>query len=194
MTEKVRRQPYSVILIDEIEKAHPDVFNILLQVLDEGRLTDGQGRRVDFKNAILIMTSNLGSEILMDENIVEEEKHKQVKFLLKKHFRPEFLNRIDEIIIYNSLDQKQIEDIVKIQIQRVEARLKRGIKIHLDSKAISFLSKKAYDPVYGARPVKRAIQKMILNPLAQKLLKGELRDQSQIQVTANDLQLEFQVK
>ncbi len=192
LTEKVRRRPYSVILLDEIEKAHPDVFNVLLQVLDEGRLTDGQGRTVDFRNAILIMTSNLGSEILIDEKLSSEEKQKQVKELVKRNFRPEFLNRIDEVIIYNSLDKKQIEEIVRTQVKRVEKRLK-GVKIELDKKALSFLSKKAYDPVYGARPVRRAIQKQLLNPLAQKLLKGELPPQSTVKVTANDLQLEIKV-
>ena len=191
LTEKLRRQPYSVILIDEIEKAHPDVFNILLQVLDDGRLTDGQGRTVDFRNSILIMTSNLGSEILIDENIKEGEKHKKVKELLKKHFRPEFLNRIDEVIIYNSLDEKRIEDIVKIQVQRVEDRLTDRAKLNLDQKALSFLSKKSYDPFYGARPVRRAIQKELLNPLSQKLLKGEFPDKSKICITANDFGLEF---
>lgn len=191
LTERVRRQPYSVILIDEIEKAHPDVFNILLQVLDEGRLTDGQGRTVDFRNTVLIMTSNLGSEVLIDETLKEENKHKKVMDILKKHFRPEFLNRIDEIAIYNSLNKKQIEDIIKIQVQRVEKRLKENNKIDLDKKALSFLSKKAYDPIYGARPVRRAIQKELLNPLAQKLLKKELPPKSKIRVTANDLCLEF---
>ena len=193
LTEKVRRQPYSVILIDEIEKAHPEVFNILLQVLDDGRLTDGQGRTVNFRNAILIMTSNIGSEILIDEILKEEEKQNQVKGLLKKHFRPEFLNRIDEVIIYNSLNKKQIKEIIKIQIQRVEGRLKEGTTIELDKKALSFLFKRAYDPVYGARPVRRSIQKELLNPLAQKLLKGSLPPKSKIQVTANDFALEFQV-
>ena len=193
LTEKLRRQPYSVILIDEIEKAHPDVFNILLQVLDDGRLTDGQGRTVDFRNAILIMTSNIGSEILTDTKLREGEKQAQVMDILKKHFRPEFLNRIDEVVIYNSLHKKQIEDIVKIQVQRVEDRLKDGIKIQLDKKALSFLSKKAFDPVYGARPVRRTVQKEILNPLAQKLLKGDLSQKSKINVTANDFSLEFKV-
>ena len=191
LTEKVRRQPYNVILIDEIEKAHPDVFHILLQVLDEGRLTDGQGRTVDFKNTIVIMTSNLGSEILIDEKLEEREKQSQVKSVLKKHFRPEFLNRIDEVVIYNSLDKRQIESIVQMQLQRVEGRLKGGVKIDMDEKALSFLSKKSYDPVYGARPVRRAVQKYLLNPIAQKLLKGEIEGKSKIHVTANDLQLEF---
>lgn len=193
LTEKVRRHPYSVILLDEIEKAHPDIFNVLLQVLDDGRLTDGQGRTVDFRNAILIMTSNIGSEILIDEKLKPNEKQKQVKDLVKQHFRPEFLNRIDEVIIYNSLDKKQVSEIIKIQIRRVEKRLKEGVKIELDKKALSFLSKKAYDPVYGARPVRRAIQKQLLNPLAQRLLKGGLPPQSRIKVTANDLKLDFKI-
>ena len=191
LTERVRRQPYSVILLDEIEKAHPDVFHILLQALDEGRLTDGQGRTVDFKNTILIMTSNLGSEILRDEKLQEKEKQDQVKSVLKKHFRPEFLNRIDEIVIYNSLNKEQIKSIIEIQLKRVEERLKGGLKIDMDEKAYSFLLKKSYDPVYGARPVRRAIQRQLLNPIAQKLLKGEFEGKSKIHVTANDLQLEF---
>ena len=193
LTEKVRRQPYRVILIDELEKAHPDVFNIFLQVLDDGRLTDGQGRTVDFRNAILIMTSNLGSDILTDESIKEGEKRKQIMDILKKQFRPEFLNRIDEVVIYNSLQKKQIEDIVQIQVQRVEDRLQKDIKLDLDKKALSFLSQRAYDPIYGARPVRRAIQKELLNPLARKLLKDKLPDNSKIQVTANDLALEFKI-
>ncbi len=191
LTERVRRQPYSIILLDEIEKAHPDVFNILLQVLDDGRLTDGQGRAVDFKSTALIMTSNLGSDILSDESLKEDEKQTKIMDVLKKHFRPEFLNRIDEVVIYNSLDKEQIEQIVKIHIQRAEDRLTEGGKLDLDSKALSFLSKKAFDPVYGARPVKRAIQRELLNPLAQKLLKAEISKKSKIKVTANDLRLEF---
>ena len=194
LTEKVRRHPYSVILLDEIEKAHPDIFNVLLQVLDDGRLTDGQGRTVDFRNAILIMTSNIGSEILIDEKLKPEEKHRQVKELVKQHFRPEFLNRIDELIVYNSLDKKQIEEIVKIQVQKVEERLKEDLQIELDKKALSFLSKKAYDPIYGARPVRRAIQKQLLNPLAQRLLKGDLKNKSKIKVSANDLMLDIQIR
>ena len=193
LTEKVRRQAYSVILIDEIEKAHPDVFNILLQVLDDGHLTDGQGRTVNFKNTILIMTSNLASEVLIDEKLKEEEKQKQVREALKKHFRPEFLNRIDEIITYNALNKEQIEEVVKIQIQRVEKRFEEDIKLKLDKKAYSFLSKKAYDPLYGARPVRRAIQKELLDPLSQEILKGALSSRSLIEVTANDLKLEFKI-
>ena len=193
LTEKVRKQPYSVILIDEIEKAHPDVFNILLQVLDDGRLTDGQGRAVDFRNTILIMTSNIGSDVLTDENIEKGEKHKKVKVLLKKYFRPEFLNRIEEVIIYNSLGKKQVESIVQMQVQNLEKRLQKGVKIQMDKKALSFLSQRAYDPVYGARPARRVIQKQLMNPLAQSILKKELKENSTIQVTANDLNLEVQI-
>ena len=193
LTEKVRRHPYSVVLLDEIEKAHPDVFNILLQVLDEGRLTDGHGRTVDFRNAILIMTSNIGSDVLMDEKLEPEEKQKQVKDLVKKHFRPEFLNRIDEVVIYNSLSKEHIEDIVKMQVERVEKRLPDGVKIVLDDKACTFLSRKSFDPIYGARPVRRVIGTQLLNPLSQKLLKGELSNKKNIKVTANDLNLEIKM-
>ena len=191
LTEKVRRKPYSVILLDEIEKAHPDVFHVLLQVLDEGRLTDGQGRTVDFRNTVLIMTSNIGSEILTKDNLSKEEKDKQVQELLKKSFRPEFLNRVDEILIYNSLDKKQIEQIIKRELKKLEERLKKNLKIEYDDKALSFLSKRAYDPLYGARPVRRAIQKEVYNPLAKKLLKGEIKENSKINLTANDLNLEI---
>ena len=192
LTEKVRRKPYSVILLDEIEKAHPDIFNILLQVLDEGWLTDGQGRTVDFRNTVLIMTSNIGSDILIDFSIEKEEKQKQVKELLKKSFRPEFLNRVDEVLIYNSLEKKQIEQIIKNEIKKVESRLKEGMSIYLDDKALVFLSKRAFDPIYGARPVRRTIQKEVLNPLAKKLLQGGVKKKSVIKLTANDLKLELQ--
>ena len=191
LTEKVRRKPYSVILLDEIEKAHPDVFHILLQVLDEGRLTDGQGRTVDFRNTVLIMTSNIGSEILTKDDLSKEEKDKQMQELLKKSFRPEFLNRVDEILIYNSLDKKQIEQIIERELKKLEERLKKNLKIEYDDKALSFLSKRAYDPLYGARPVRRAIQKEVYNPLAKKLLKGEIKENSKIKLTANDLNLEI---
>ena len=192
LTEKVRRKPYSIVLLDEIEKAHSDVFNVLLQVLDEGRLTDGQGKTVDFRNTVLIMTSNIGSDILIDSSINKKDKRNQVMNLLKKSFRPEFLNRVDEILIYNSLEEKQIEQIVKNEIQRVETRLKEGLRIQLDDKALHFLSQKAFDPIYGARPVRRTIQKELLNPLAKKLLQGDLKKNSIIKLTANDLKLEIQ--
>ena len=191
LTEKVRRKPYSVILLDEIEKAHPDVFNILLQVLDEGRLTDGQGRTVDFRNTVVIMTSNIGSDILISDSIKKEEKEKQVRELLKKSFRPEFLNRVDEVLIYNSLEKDQIDQIIINEVKRVETRLKEGMSIQIDDKALAFLSKRAFDPVYGARPVRRAIQKELLNPLAKKLLAGKLKTNTVIKVTANDLSLEL---
>ena len=191
LTEKVRRKPYSVILLDEIEKAHPDVFHVLLQVLDEGRLTDGQGRTVDFRNTVLIMTSNIGSEILTKDALSKEEKDKEVHQLLKKSFRPEFLNRVDEILIYNSLEKKQINEIIKRELKKLEERLKKNLKIELDDKALSFLSKRAYDPLYGARPVRRAVQKEVYNPLAKKLLKGEIKENSKIKLTANDLNLEI---
>ncbi len=195
LSEKVRRHPYSVILIDEIEKAHPDVFNILLQVLDDGRLTDSQGRTVDFRNTILIMTSNIGSDILIEEKLSEDKKRTQVLDRLKGHFRPEFLNRIDEIVMFNGLKKEQIEKIVQIQIQKVGERLKdKNIKILLDKKALYLLSSKGFDPIYGARPIKRVIQKELLNPLSQKLLKGEIPPNTEVEVTANDLGLEFKKK
>ncbi|MBC6415201.1 MAG: ATP-dependent chaperone ClpB [Bdellovibrionales bacterium] len=191
LTEKVRRKPYSVILLDEIEKAHMDVFNILLQVLDEGRLTDGQGRTVDFRNSVLIMTSNLGSDILIDNSFKKSEKNKKVHELLKKSFRPEFLNRIDEILIYNSLEKAQIDQIVKREIKKLENRLKKNVSIELDDKALSFLSKRAFDPLYGARPVRRTVQKEVFNPLAKKILADEIKEKSKIKLTANDLNLEI---
>ena len=194
LTEKVRRKPYSVILLDEIEKAHPDIFNVLLQVLDEGRLTDGHGRTVDFKNTVLIMTSNIGSDILITAGIKKEDKKAKVMDLLKKSFRPEFLNRVNEVLIYNSLEKEQIEQIIKNEVTKVSARLKEGMSIQLDDKALNFLSKRAFDPIYGARPVHRTIQKEILNPLAKKLLQGELKKNSTIKLTANDLKLEIQLQ
>ena len=193
LTERVRRKPYSVILLDEIEKAHPDIFNILLQVLDEGRLTDGQGKTVDFRNTVLIMTSNIGSDVLIAEAIKKEDKEKKIMELLKQSFRPEFLNRVDEFLIYNSLEKEQIEQIVKNEIKKVESRLKEGMSLQWDDKALSFLSTKAFDPVYGARPVHRTIQKELLNPLAKKLLAGDLKKNSVIKLTANDLKLEIRV-
>ncbi len=192
LSEKVRRHPYSVVLIDEIEKAHPDVFNILLQVLDDGRLTDGQGRTVDFRNTILIMTSNIGSDILIEENLSENEKRTQVLDKLKESFRPEFLNRVDEQVMFNALKKEEIEKIVQIQIQHVEERLKdKNIELLLDKKSLQFLSSRGFDSVYGARPIKRVIQKELLNPLARKLLKGEILPNAKIEVTANDVGLEF---
>jgi ATP-dependent Clp protease ATP-binding subunit ClpB len=177
LTEAVRRRPYSVILFDEIEKAHPDVFNILLQVLDDGRMTDGQGRTVDFKNTIIIMTSNVGSRLLQEAGIsgLDNENIRQgVDRALKEVFRPEFLNRIDDIILFHSLTQDNIKDIAGIQIEKLNRRLKsKELSITLDDKAMSCLAEKGYDPVFGARPLKRVIQQELENPLSMAILKGE---------------------
>jgi ATP-dependent Clp protease ATP-binding subunit ClpB len=188
LTEAVRRRPYQVILFDEVEKAHPDVFNILLQVLDDGRLTDGQGRTVDFRNTLLIMTSNLGSEFLAAQTEGEdvEEVRPMVMDVVRRHFRPEFLNRIDEIILFKRLGRGEMDDIVRIQLQRVEKLLAdRRMAISLDPAAMHWLAERGYDPVYGARPLKRVIQKELVDPIARKLLAGELEDGSVIEVTAD---------
>ncbi len=180
LTETVRRKPYCVILLDEVEKAHSDVFNILLQVLDDGRLTDGQGRTVDFRNTVIVMTSNLGSQALLEPGLSESQKFEKVQSVLRQHFRPEFLNRIDETILFRSLGQEQIHDIVKVQLETVKARLKaKKVEITFTDAALDWLGKKGFDPVYGARPLKRVIQTDLLNPLSKKMIAGE--------VTANDL-------
>jgi ATP-dependent Clp protease ATP-binding subunit ClpB len=188
LTEVVRRRPYQVLLFDEVEKAHPDVFNVLLQVLDDGRLTDGQGRTVDFRNTLIIMTSNLGSDVLAAQN--EEEDVEALRPLVmeavRRHFRPEFLNRIDEIILFRRLGREQMESIVGIQLQRVEKRLAdRRMSISLDSAALHWIAERGYDPVYGARPLKRVIQKELVDLIARKLLAGELADGAVIAATAN---------
>ena len=202
LTEAVRRRPYSVVLFDEVEKAHPDVFNVLLQVLDDGRLTDGQGRVVDFKNTIIIMTSNLGSELILDaaedksseksENVPPEVRTK-IDELLKAHFRPEFLNRIDEIVMFQKLGKDCIGGIVKIQLARVSKRLEdRRIGIDFDSKAIDFLCDKGYDPAFGARPVKRAVQTWVENPLSKELLAGKFAEGAKIKVSSDGTKLLFE--
>ena len=184
LTEAVRRKPYSVVLFDEIEKAHPDVFNILLQVLDDGRLTDNKGRTVNFKNTIIIMTSNLGSsyiqsqfEKINDQNhdqIVAETKT-EVMNMLKKTIRPEFLNRIDEIIMFQPLNKDQIEQIVRLQINGIKKMLEEnGVTLQMSDQAIDFIATAGYDPEFGARPVKRAIQRYLLNDLSKKLLSQEV--------------------
>ena len=189
LTEKVRRRPYSVILLDELEKAHPDVFHILLQILDDGRLTDGQGRTVDFRNTLLLMTGNIGSD-LWTEGPPEKEKRERVMERLKKHFRPEFLNRVDEIVLFNSLKEGQIKDIVKIQVNQTAERLKeKNIKIELDEKAFQLLCRKGFDPVYGARPIRRAIQRELLNPLAESLLAGKFKSGDTVFVKGDDFGL-----
>jgi ATP-dependent Clp protease ATP-binding subunit ClpB len=188
LTETVRRRPYQVLLFDEVEKAHPDVFNILLQVLDDGRLTDGQGRTVDFRNTIIIMTSNMGSEFLAalgDTDDVEKARP-GVMDAVRRHFRPEFLNRIDEIILFKRLGRAQMSDIVKIQLQRVEKMLAdRRMSLELDAAAMTWLGDKGYDPVYGARPLKRVIQKDLVDPIARKLLAGELAEGAVINVNVS---------
>ncbi|MBU4011110.1 MAG: ATP-dependent chaperone ClpB [Proteobacteria bacterium] len=178
LTEAVRRKPYSVVLFDEIEKAHPEVFNVLLQILDDGRMTDGHGRTVDFKNTIIIMTSNVGSQWIQELGISRrKEMEERVTEALKASFKPEFLNRIDETIIFHNLSPEQIGEIVKIQIKRLEARLaERKIKLVLSDDAVKLIVEKGYDPIYGARPLKRAIQKYLENPLSIEILKGEIQE------------------
>ena len=201
LTEAVRRRPYSVVLFDEVEKAHPDVFNVLLQVLDDGRLTDGQGRVVDFKNTIIIMTSNLGSDLILDaaENSSEKtesvspEVREKIDGLLKSHFRPEFLNRIDEIVMFQKLGKDCISGIVKIQLERVAKRLEdRRISIDFDQKSVDFLCGKGYDPAFGARPVKRAIQTWVENPLSKELLAGKFGEGAKIKVSSDGTKLLFE--
>jgi ATP-dependent Clp protease ATP-binding subunit ClpB len=187
LTEAVRRRPYQVVLFDEIEKAHPDVFNVLLQVLDDGRLTDGQGRTVDFRNVLIIMTSNLGSEHLVNLREGEDTKtvEKEVMGVVRGHFRPEFLNRVDEIILFHRLRREDMSEIVDIQLRRLNRLLEdRKIGLSLDAKARQWLADKGYDPTYGARPLKRVIQKWVQDPLAQMLLAGELPDGSTVKLGA----------
>jgi ATP-dependent Clp protease ATP-binding subunit ClpB len=186
LTEAVRRRPYSVILFDEIEKAHPDVFNALLQILDEGRMTDGQGRVVDFKNTVIILTSNIGSQYLTEPGLSYEEMRRRVMEALRGHFRPEFLNRLDEIVIFHSLSREQIRDVVKIQVERLQKLLaNRHMELELTPAAVEELAEEGYDPVYGARPLKRLIQRQIQDPLAMSILEGQFREGDRIIVDAN---------
>jgi ATP-dependent Clp protease ATP-binding subunit ClpB len=176
LTEAVRRRPYSVLLFDEIEKAHPDVFNILLQVLDDGRLTDGKGRTVDFKNTVIIMTSNIGSRDIQEWQGDENVMRARVMERLRAEFKPEFLNRVDDVIIFKSLGIEQLRQIIKIQLESLRRMLEeRKINLTLDPSAEELLAREGFDPVYGARPLKRAIQSLIQNPLAMKLLSGEIK-------------------
>ena len=193
LTEAVRRRPYSVVLFDEIEKAHPDVFNVLLQILDDGRVTDSQGRTVDFKNTVLILTSNIGSQhILESENA--EQSEALVLEALRQHFRPEFLNRIDETIVFSRLSDKDLQQIVEIQLQRLLDRLdNQKLTLECTPEAKQFLAEEGYDPVYGARPLKRTIQRRLLDPLSMSLLNGEFMEGDHIRVTLspkNELQFE----
>ncbi len=189
LTEAVRRRPYQVILFDEVEKAHGDVFNVLLQVLDDGRLTDGQGRTVNFANTIVIMTSNLGSNYLTNlaDGQSVEDVEPQVMEIVRGHFRPEFLNRLDEIILFHRLGQEHMGPIVEIQVARVQRLLAdRKIRIELTAGARDWLGRVGYDPVYGARPLKRAVQRYLQDPLADLILKGEVKDGSTVQVGEGD--------
>jgi len=195
LTEVIRRRPYSVILLDEIEKAHPEVFNILLQLLDDGRLTDNQGRTVDFKNTVVIMTSNLGSEVFNGSRGDEAEKVEAVNALLRRHFRPEFLNRIDDIVVFHPLTREHIAQIVDIQIRNLAKRLEdRQLKIRLTDAAREHLAEEGYDPAYGARPLKRAIQRLILDPLAMKILSGNVRSGTCVIITVENGEFTFQVE
>ncbi len=178
MTEAVRRRPYAVILFDEIEKAHPDVFNVLLQILDEGRLTDGQGRTVDFKNSVLIMTSNIGAQAIQDglaeKHELDSATRREVLDQLKRQFRPEFLNRVDEIVLFEPLKQSHIERVVDLQFARLQKlAAEKRLTLTLSDAARKFLAQEGYDPIYGARPLKRAMQKHLQDPLALKILAGE---------------------
>lgn len=188
LTEAVRRRPYSVILFDEIEKAHPDVFNVLLQVLDDGRVTDSQGRTVDFKNTVIIMTSNIGSHLIVNLGTGRDaEIEREVMDELRASFRPEFLNRIDETIIFRRLSKEQIADIVQIQLDDVSRRLTdRGITLQITGAARELIATLGYDPAYGARPLKRVIQKQVLDPLARKLLAGEIHDGEVVTIDATE--------
>ena len=192
LTEAVRRRPYSVVLFDEIEKAHPDVFNILLQILDDGRLTDSKGRTIDFKNTVLIMTSNLGSREIQSSALVDTPIKDMITDVLRNHFKPEFLNRIDDIVIFGQLDRKEIEKIIDVQLEKLRKNLaERGISIVLEDSAKVLLSNEGYDPTFGARPLKRAIQTLIQNPLAIKLLNGEIKSGSVIHVADSGGTLQF---
>ena len=202
LSEAVRRRPYSVVLFDEIEKAHHDVFNVLLQVLDDGRLTDGQGRTVDFKNTIVIMTSNLGSPIIQEyfldghsDKASHQAMEDKVMAELKRHFRPEFLNRVDDVIIFQSLDEEELSRIVEIQIGKLEKRLtQQNLTLEVDAAAKRMLAKEGYDPQFGARPLKRAVQEHLLNPLSMRLLEGEFKPGDKIKVTADAGELVFKKK
>jgi len=192
LTEAIRRRPYAVVLLDEIEKAHPDVFNVLLQILDDGRLTDGHGRTVDFKNTVIIMTSNIGSQLIFELQEKEEQMRKKVMDVVRSHFKPEFLNRLDEIIIFHSLNLPEIIKIVDIQFNILKKRLtERKIEITLTESARDLIARTGYDPSYGARPLKRTIQHKILDPLAMKILDKEFGQGDTIEVDADGEEIIF---
>ncbi len=197
LTEAVRRRPYQVVLFDEIEKAHPDVFNVLLQVLDDGRLTDGQGRTVDFRNTLIVMTSNLGADFLVNQPEGEDSEavKDQVMAVVRASFRPEFLNRVDEIILFHRLKKSEMGRIVEIQMGRLQKLLEdRKITLTLDSSARDWLADKGYEPAYGARPLKRVIQKSLQDPLAEMILAGSIEDGEKVAVSAGKHGLTFNGK
>jgi ATP-dependent Clp protease ATP-binding subunit ClpB len=193
LTEAVRRKPYSLILLDEVEKAHPDVFNVLLQVLDDGRMTDGQGRTVDFKNTVIVMTSNLGSQMIQQ---MAGDDYQVIKLAVmaevKTQFRPEFVNRIDEIVVFHALDEANIAEIAKIQLRALEQRLaKLDMRLDVQPAALKVVAQVGFDPVYGARPLKRAIQQQIENPLAREILSGRFASGDTIRVVATGNEIAF---
>jgi ATP-dependent Clp protease ATP-binding subunit ClpB len=198
LSEAIRRRPYSVVLLDEVEKAHPDVFNILLQVLDDGRITDSQGRTVDFRNTIIVMTSNIGSEHILNvsgDDSQYEEMRKRVTHALRNHFRPEFLNRVDDIIIFHTLNRDELRQIVSIQLKRVERLLSdQKIKLEMSAEALTYVANVGYDPVYGARPLKRAIQRELENPLATKILENAFVEGDTIVIDCVENALTFNTK
>ena len=206
LTEKIKRRPYSVILLDEIEKAHPDVFNILLQIFEDGHLTDSQGRRVDFKNTVIVMTSNLGArEIhknnplgfrkIEDEDLTYDEIKTKVMSELKKAFRPEFLNRLDEIIVFHKLTRKEVYQIIDLMILRIAQQLEiQGITIKLKESAKEFLLSQGYDSTMGARPMRRTIQSLIENPVSEKIIGGEIRSGDKIEVSVINGEMKFRIK
>jgi ATP-dependent Clp protease ATP-binding subunit ClpB len=195
LTEAVRRKPYSVILFDEIEKAHHEVFSIFLQIMDDGRLTDSHGRTVDFKNCIIIMTSNVGSQYILDATGESyESMRSRVLEAMRQHFRPEFLNRVDEILVFHSLTQEQLGQIVDIQVIWLKHRLAdRRIELEFSDESKLLLAERGYDPVYGARPLKRIIQKIVETPLAKKIMAGEVPDGSSVRVSTDEQGLVFEV-
>jgi ATP-dependent Clp protease ATP-binding subunit ClpB len=193
LTEAVRRKPYSVILLDEVEKAHPDVFNILLQVLDDGRLTDGQGRTVDFKNCVIIMTSNLGSQRVHGYDGDYPSMKALVMESVTEHFRPEFINRVDDIVVFHALGEEQVRAIANIQMDILRKRLnEQDITLDINSEALDMVGRAGFDPVYGARPLKRSIQDLIENPLADAILSGDFKGGDVVVVTVTDGSLSFQ--
>jgi ATP-dependent Clp protease ATP-binding subunit ClpB len=187
LTEAVRRRPYSVVLLDEVEKAHPDVFDVLLQVLDDGRLTDGQGRTVDFRNAILVLTSNLGSSVISDFTLSEEERREEVMATVRSHFKPEFLNRLDDIVVFHALTAQDLAAIVDIQLGRLRTRLAdRRLSLEVTEPAVHWLGEHGFDPIYGARPLRRLVQSAIGDSLAKALLAGEITDGDTVRVDLSD--------